>query len=112
MPFDPQRFLRVSCHAVSADRLAGLGPAQFQHMLARRVLAEIVIEGHHAVNLGPRQVQILRDDRQGSLRHIAKFGLNGMKDRQKRPLHPFVGDQDFPDPSGNFDRIKHMAALR
>ena len=63
------------------------------------------------MHFGARQVQILCDDRQGVLRHIAEIGLNGVKDRQKRALHPFVSVQDFPDARGHFDGIKHGTAL-
>ena len=77
-------------------------------MLTCRILAEVMIKGHHTMNFGLRQVQILRDDRKGGLRHIAKLVLNGMQDRKQRTLHPLVGVQDIPDAGGDFDGIKHI----
>ena len=39
---------------IAAGGLAGLGAAQFQHVPAGRLAAEIMVEGKHTVNFGAR----------------------------------------------------------
>jgi hypothetical protein len=69
---------------IASGRLAGLGPAEPEHMPARRLSAEVVIEGHDAVHLGARDVQRFGDQRLGGFLDIAELLLQRVEDRQKR----------------------------
>ena len=55
-------------------------------MPARRLAAEVVIEGDDAVHLGARDVQSFGDQRFRGLVDIAEFVLQRVEDRQKRPF--------------------------
>ncbi len=48
------------------------------------------------MHLGAGQVQALGDDGQRIARDVAIGVLDGVEDRQQRPLHPFMGVKDFP----------------
>ena len=58
---DPEAPLGMSLERRGADRLAGLGAAQVHHVPAAALGAEIVIESDHAVDFGPRQIELLGD---------------------------------------------------
>ena len=81
---DAEQLLEFCGDRVAAHRLAGLGPAELQHMPAGGMVAVVVIEGDDAMHLGPGDVQRLGDDRQGFGRHIAELVLNAVQDRQQR----------------------------
>ena len=66
--------------------LASLGAAQFEHMAARRLAAEVVIKGEDAMDLGARDVQRFGDHRFGGLVDVAEGLLQGVQDRQQRAL--------------------------
>ena len=68
----------------AAHRLACLGPAQRERVLAARLQMEIVIEGCDAINLGARNVERLSNLRQRFLRNISELSLKGVKYRQSR----------------------------
>ena len=42
----------IDSRSITAGRLAGFGAAEFQYMLARRLVTKIMIEGEDAVHLG------------------------------------------------------------
>jgi hypothetical protein len=41
---------------------------------------------------------------------MAKFGLDGVKDRQQRPLQPFVLGKDILNPLDGLNGIEHLMA--
>ena len=61
----PSRAQVCGRERVGAQRLAGLGAAELQHVPAGRVVAEIVIEGDDPVHLGAGDVQRRGDHRDG-----------------------------------------------
>ena len=71
---------------VAAAGLAGLGAAELEHVSAGRFAPEVMIECDDPVHFRARQVQLLRDQRRGLLRHTAERLLHGMQDRQHRPF--------------------------
>ena len=58
---------------------------------AGRLAAEVVIECHHAMHLGARQVERLGDHRDNRLRHTAERRLDIMKNGQQRTFLTGVG---------------------
>ena len=69
---------------IAAGRLAGLGAAEFEHVPAGRLAAEVVIKGDDAVHLGAGDVQRLGDQRLGSLVDVAELVLQSVQNRQQR----------------------------
>jgi hypothetical protein len=53
-------------------------------VVAGGLIAEIVIEGEDAVNLGARQVQRRCDHGSGGFRHVTERFLHRMQDHQRR----------------------------
>ena len=68
-----------------AYRLAGFGAADFDHMAARRLGTEMVIEADHPMHLRPGQVEGAGDQGDRLLRHMAKRRLELMQDGQGGP---------------------------
>ena len=66
------------CQSIATCGLAGLGAAKLEHAPAWRLVAEVVIEGHCAVDLGAGQVERLCHHGDGGLRHAAKDVLQRM----------------------------------
>ena len=71
---------------LAAHRLAGLGAAELDDVPAGGGVAEVVVEGHDAVDLGARQVERLGDHRHGLAGHVAEGRLDVVEDRQERAL--------------------------
>src|SRR4029077_13611897 len=71
---------------IAAGSLTGFGAAELEHMPARRLAPEVVIESDDAVHLGARDVQSLGDEGLRSLLDVAEFVLQSVKNRQKRPF--------------------------
>ena len=69
---------------IAAGRLAGLGPAQFEHVPAGRLAAEVMIKGDDAVHFGPGDIQRLGDQRLGGRIDVAELLLQRVQDRQQR----------------------------
>ena len=91
--------------------LAGFGAAELQHVAARGLAAEVVIEGDDAVHLGARDVQRLRDHRLSGFVDVAERLLQGVQNRQQRAFEaPVLGD----DLRGSFRApwfvIRHASA--
>jgi hypothetical protein len=63
-------------------------------------LAEVVVEGDHAMKLGARDVQRVTDRPVRFARDVAILRLERMEDRQKRPLEPLVARDQGADLSG------------
>ena len=68
---------------VATGGLAGFGTAELKHMPSGRGAPKVVIEGNDAVDLGAGNVQLLGDHRLGGLVDVAKFLLQGVKNRQQ-----------------------------
>src|SRR5258708_7149089 len=67
----------------AAHGLARFRAAQLQQVTARRLIAEIVIKSDDAVDVGVRQVQSFRDQRDGSLIDVSELFLQRVQNRQK-----------------------------
>jgi hypothetical protein len=50
-------FLGARCQRVAAGGLAGFGTAKLEHAPAGRLVAEVVIEGHRAIDLGAGKIE-------------------------------------------------------
>ena len=89
--------LRKMRHKVlAAHRLARFGAAKLQDRPIDRRAAKIVVEGDDAMNLGPRQIERLRNEADGGVVDIAKVSLQGVQNRQHRAVErPMV----FNDPA-------------
>ena len=80
---------------VAARGLAGFGAAEFQHMAAGGLVAEVVIEGEYAMHFGARQAERGRDHRNGGLRHVTECLLQRMQDHQRGALELVVFGDDL-----------------
>ena len=89
-----------------AERLTGLRAAQVHHMPAAAVLAKIMVETHHAVHFGDRQVQFPRDQRHGILGDEAQLFLHRVQNRQQG------AGQGFQSRAGILDRLALRGAQR
>lgn len=83
---DPKPRFGMGGELVAPGRLTGLGTAELDDMATGRGTAEIVIETHHPMHLGPREVQYVGNDRQSALVDIAKLRLKRLKDRHQRAI--------------------------
>jgi hypothetical protein len=79
-----ERGLRPLGERRRAHALARLGLADAQHVAAGRMATEVVIEGQHAVHLGPRQVQGARYRLHRLRRHVPEPVLHVVQQRQQR----------------------------
>jgi hypothetical protein len=86
---------RASARAANAGRLACFRPAELEYVPARRRVAEVVIEGDDAMELGPRAVERSGDERLGGLVDVAEFVLQGLQNGQQRAVHLAVLRNDF-----------------
>src|SRR5690606_22860392 len=77
--------LRVVCKRLRPHRLARFRLAEPQDVPARRRFAEEVIEAHHAMDLGTREVQLGGDE-----------GHRAAWDEPQRGLHPVENLQEGP----------------
>ena len=59
------------------------------------------------MHFSARQVQVLRDQRQAGLRHMAERLLNGVENGQKRPFHPLMRVENLLDPRDDGGIILH-----
>src|SRR6516225_1466150 len=84
MKLDSQALLGMLGEDLCAHRLAGLRLAQAHGVGARRRATEEVIKGDDPVNLRPREVQLLGDQRHGSGWNVAKGRLNAMQYFEER----------------------------
>ncbi len=75
---------RARSERIAARSLAGFGAAQFQHMAAGGLVAEVMIEGEDAMDFGARQIERRGDHRNRRLRHIAERFLQRVQDHQRR----------------------------
>src|SRR5262249_8617656 len=71
---------------IAAGGLAGFRAAQLQYMPACGLLAEIMVEREHAMNLGAREVERGCDHRDCRFGHVAKGFLQSVQDDQRRAL--------------------------
>ena len=79
-----ERGLGVAHQFAAAHRLAGLGHADLHDVVADRRLAQVAVEAHHAVHLGAREVERLRDHPHRSGRHVADALLHRQERGQQR----------------------------
>ena len=82
--------------ALAAHGLAGLGAAEFQHMAASRLGAEVVVERPYTINLGARQVERLGDGGQGGVGHMAQRPLQIVENLDQRAGRVGMGLTDLP----------------
>src|SRR3984957_888241 len=68
-----------------AERLTGFRTAEVYDVPAAPPGTEIVVERHHSMNLGPRQVERLGDRLQGIRRHEPDGVLNRVQNGKQRP---------------------------
>ena len=80
---DTQAPLGMRLERRRADRLAGLGAAQVDHVPAAALGAEVVIESDHAVNFGARQVELIGDQTDRVRRHEPEGILHRVQNRQQ-----------------------------
>jgi hypothetical protein len=64
---------------IGAESLARLGTTQTHHVLTGWCAPKVVVESDDAVNLGPRDIQPLGDQRHRCLRDVSEGGLDGMQ---------------------------------
>ena len=83
MEVDAEGLLGVCFEGHGADRLARFRATQMHDVPTRLLAKKVVIETHHAVHVGPRQVELGGDDGDGVLRHITHCLLNAMQDRHQ-----------------------------
>jgi hypothetical protein len=74
--------LGARCERLAAGGLAGFGAAKLEHAPAGGLVAEVVIEGHRAVDLGARKIERLSHHRNLGLGHTAKNMLKCMQNGQ------------------------------
>src|SRR5262249_26082907 len=72
---DAELALRVRARLLGVHRLAGLSAAHLDDVAAAGRLAEVVVEAEHAVDLGARAVQRVRDLGERLLRDVAELFL-------------------------------------
>ena len=95
----PSARLGMVRHAVRAHRLAGLGPAQLQHMPPGGRLAEIVVEADNPMHLGPGQVQRRwRSAAAPSRGTWPKAACTACRIGSSGPSMPSMRAQDLADP--------------
>ena len=84
---------------IASGSLTGLGPAELERVPARRLTAEVVIEGHNAMHFGARDVERFGDQRFGSFVDVAELLLQRVQDRQQRTFaikaFPNAGQRDI-----------------
>ena len=68
----------------SPHGLAGLCPADLHHVLARRLRAEVVVVGNHAMHFGSGQVQRFGDAGHRSGRNVTHSLLHSVQDGHER----------------------------
>ena len=67
---------------IAARGLAGFGATELEHTAPRRLVAEVVVEGHRPVDLGAGKVQCLGDHGDRCFRNAAKGVLKCMQNGQ------------------------------
>src|SRR5690242_2504421 len=87
--------LGVGCERVAAGGLARFGAAELEHAASRRLLAEVVIEGDGAVDLGAGEIERLRDQRHGCFRHAAERLLHFVQDGKDGAFHVSAAGDDL-----------------
>jgi hypothetical protein len=99
--------------------LAGFGAAELDHVPPGGLGPEIVIEAHHPVHLGAREVERLGDHRQRSRRHMAEAALHLVQDRQERAFPPGMRCADLAHAArkcgfrlGLRHRVLHICPVR
>ena len=92
---DAEFLLGTRSECIGADGLAGFGAAKLQHAPPGRLLAEVMIEGDGAVDLGAGQVQRLGDQRHGGFRHATERLLQFVQDGEDGALHKRFAGDDF-----------------
>ena len=60
-------------------------------------VAEIVVEAHHPMHLGPADVERLGDHRHGGIGHMTEGRLQRVQDRQERPFAVQLGSDQLGD---------------
>ena len=83
MVIDAQLAPGVRLEPGGAHGLAGLGAAQIDDLASGLGAPEVMIEGQHAVDLGPRQVELEGDQRHRRRRHPTEPVLDPVQDRQQ-----------------------------
>ena len=82
---DPEAAFGMPLERRGPHRLARFGAAQVHDVPAAALGAEIVIESDHAVDLGPRQVELLGDQADRVRRHEPDGLLNGVQNGEQSP---------------------------
>ena len=73
---------------LGAARLTGFGPTEFYRMAERRLLFEVVIEGHRAKDFRAGQIQRFGDHADRTRVDIAEPFLQRVEDGQQGALQP------------------------
>jgi hypothetical protein len=89
MKINAKQFLDAVGKNVAAHRLAGFGTTELEDMPACRMVAIVMIEGHHTMDFGAGKIERAGNQRQRILRHIAELLLDPVQDREKRAFHRF-----------------------
>src|SRR5882724_3026835 len=108
-----QLCLGVLDQLIGAHRLTGFRATEINRMTSRRRRAEVVIETDHAMDFCPRQIECLRNLRDGLAGHIAESILNAMQNRQQssRPIFSLFEYAAYDHRVPVLPRIRHHASL-
>ena len=82
--WDPQGIRRVLGETSATHGLTGFCHAHLHDGLANRSFPQVVIERDDAIHFGARQVERLRNDADGRLRHVTEFRLH--LDQQRKQV--------------------------
>src|SRR5690606_13440392 len=91
---DAEALLRVRHEGVRADRLARLRAADAHGGATGGGVAEVVVEGHDAVHVGPGQVELLGHDRHRGGVDVTELRLDAVQDRKQRTAFSAMGRHD------------------
>ena len=81
MKIDAEMRTHVAGQCLTADRLAGFGLAETNHVPPAWLSAEIVIEADDPMHVGAGQVERMRNRCNGLAGNVAQTILNGVQDR-------------------------------
>ena len=76
---------RVGIQGFGAHRLAGLTAADRDLVSDWGSASEVVIEAHHAMDVGPGEIEDIGDDGDVVIRDVAVLSLERMEQRQEWP---------------------------
>ncbi len=93
--FQSELLFGARCKRIAARRLTGFGAAQFQNVLARRLVAKVVIKGESPMDLGARKIHRFRDHRNHGFGDVAERLLHIVQNRHHRTRGAAMRGNDF-----------------